>query len=90
MKPECITDWLDKERRLSLLLDLGHLKISANAFGFDWINAAKTILQNYPDRIREIHLSENGGVFDEHLPVFEDSAQISILREIGLLSRILR
>ena len=85
MRPECITDWLDKERRLSLLLDLGHLKISANAFGFDWINAAKTILQNYPDRIREIHLSENGGVFDEHLPVFEDSAQILILREYRTL-----
>lgn len=79
MKPECIRKGLEEDERISLLLDLGHLKISANAFGFEWQKEGDFLLCEYPDRIKELHISENGGVYDEHLPITKDSMQIAFL-----------
>lgn len=81
MKPECIIDALNLDARLNLLLDLGHLKIAARAFGFSWEEACETLLSSQIHRIKEIHVSENGGVFDEHLPILESSFQIKLIEK---------
>lgn len=59
-----------------LLLDLGHLKVSANLIGFDFAKSADTILRTYGSRIKEIHMSENHGVKDDHLPITKTSTQL--------------
>ena len=64
-----------------LLLDLGHLKISAQLMGFDFLSAAHKIFRRYSHRILELHLSENHGTIDDHLPVSADSEQYAIVRE---------
>jgi sugar phosphate isomerase/epimerase len=62
-----------------LLLDLGHLKISANLLGFDYLTAAQLLFKKFGDRIIEIHLSENNGNNDDHYPVFSDSLQYRLI-----------
>jgi hypothetical protein len=81
MKPECIAEALDADTRVSLLLDLGHLKISANTFGFSWETTCEEILERFAHRIKEIHVSENGGIYDDHLSIGKDSRQIVILKK---------
>lgn len=66
---------------ICLLLDLGHLKVSAQLMGFDFHKAAHTIFSTYGTRILEIHLSENHGEVDDHLPIDESSEQLRIIRE---------
>jgi len=78
---------LDAMPDVFLLLDLGHLKISANLLGFDFNEAVETIFRCYGSRILEIHLSENGGDVDDHLPVSAASQQYSIVREYATFIR---
>lgn len=57
------------DQRLSILLDTGHLKVSANSAGFNPDHFFKTV----SPWIRAFHLSDNSGKTDDHLP-FESSA----------------
>jgi len=82
-----ISDALDAMPDVFLLLDLGHLKISANLMGFDFNEAVETIFRCYGSRILEIHLSENGGSVDDHLPVSSASQQYAIVREYAAFMR---
>lgn len=83
MRPECIDEQMQKDGRLNLLLDFGHMKISADYFSFDWVKACEFLMDKYSDRIKEIHVSENEGVKDEHFPVLEDSIQLCILKNFA-------
>lgn len=74
-------NYSSKFPNLGFLLDLGHLAISAQVCGFDKTVFAREILLKHPDKIYELHVSENDGSMDEHNMNLEDSWQISILRQ---------
>ena len=67
---------------VGLLLDLGHLNISANIFGFDRDEFLDNYLEKYGSRLAEIHISENNGYVDEHLPLTKQSWQLNALKQI--------
>ena len=52
-----------------LLIDVAHLKVSANSLGFDRLKFLKSV---YP-WIRACHLSDNDGLSDSNESVKEDS-----------------
>ena len=52
-----------------LLLDLGHLYVSANTLGLDYSEECSA-LKRY---IKWVHISENNGIFDAHKPLKKDS-----------------
>lgn len=58
----------------NLLLDIGHLHVSANTLGLDFMQEC-SLLKEY---VRWIHISENSGIYDEHKPLRKESA---ILKE---------
>lgn len=64
---------------VGLLLDLGHLNISATLLGFDRMAFLDRFLARYGDRLVEVHISENNGEKDEHLPLYADSWQFGVL-----------
>ena len=68
---------------VGLLLDLGHLNISANLMGFKKFQFLDKYLSKFGERLYEVHLSDNHGVSDDHLPLKEDSWQLDVLREIA-------
>ena len=68
---------------VGILLDLGHLNISSNILGFNRNKAIDKLLTNYFSRIKEIHISENNGIKDEHLAVKENSWQLDVLKSIS-------
>ncbi len=68
--------------QVGLLLDLGHLNISSQVLGFDKYVFLDKYVAELGDRIHEIHLSENNGLEDEHLPLKEDSWQLKVLENI--------
>ncbi|WP_373034655.1 hypothetical protein [Sulfurimonas sp.] len=76
-----IIEIMDLDKRVYLLLDLGHLKISARFYGFDYLKAVNLLFSNYSNRILEIHLSENNGLEDDHNMIFSDSIQYMILEK---------
>ena len=80
LRPEEITGFLTREKTAYLLLDLGHLQVSARFFGFDFAGAADMLLSDYAGRVMEIHLSENKGDFDDHGLIHEGSVQLEIVR----------
>lgn len=83
-KREDIIGFLDFCRdipNVGFLLDLAHLNVAADYFGFDKFQAAETIFDNYPDKIFEVHLSENKGDVDSHYLSALDSWQIKLLRK---------
>ncbi len=53
----------------NLLLDLGHLRVSANTLGLKYGQECDS-LRNY---VQWIHVSENNGIYDEHKPLNGDS-----------------
>ena len=67
---------------VGILLDLGHFNISSNILGFNR-NKAIDNPTNYFSRIKEIHISENNGIKDEHLAVKENSWQLDVLKSIS-------
>ncbi len=67
---------------IGLLLDLGHLKISSNLYGFDLDDFLDKYLSKYGSKLYEIHISENNGIKDQHLPVKKDSWQLPVLDRI--------
>ncbi|MHC4460030.1 MAG: TIM barrel protein [Planctomycetota bacterium] len=79
-----ITGFLEYSKQypnLGLLLDLGHLNVSSKMSGFDIKSFTYEILSRYPDKIFELHLSENDGNWDNHEITQEDSWQIELLRQ---------
>lgn len=66
---------------LGLLLDLGHLNVAAQVHGFKAIDCAQQLLSDYPDKVFELHLSENDGSADSHKVNKSDSWQLNLLEE---------
>ncbi|WP_321405121.1 TIM barrel protein [Maridesulfovibrio sp.] len=60
---------------LGLLLDLGHLKITSRSMGFDLNDAIKKL----SSRTLAIHIHDNNGIYDEHLPMTESSWFLDLL-----------
>lgn len=71
---------LENFTKIYLLLDLGHLKVSSNLLGFNYLNAVNLIFENYGDRVIEIHLSENDALHDKHFLVQSNSIQYMVLK----------
>lgn len=65
---------------VGLLLDLGHLAISANLLGFDKNKFIDSLLENFGDKIYEVHLSENNLNNDSHEVIAKDSWQVKALK----------
>ena len=83
MKVEDIERVLRAHPRLNLLLDLGHLKVAAHWLGFDYETSFRLLFQYFADRIIELHVSENHGVKDEHLPPDKESLQTSLICQLS-------
>lgn len=60
---------MKNQLKFNLLLDLGHLHVSAKTLGFSYVEECDK-LKEY---VRWIHISENDGIFDEHKPLIENS-----------------
>ncbi len=81
--PEAMERFLERyrdEERVGLLLDLGHLNVSARTLGFDRDAAFEGLLLRHADRIFEIHVSANDGSRDTHRPTPPGSAEIGLLQ----------
>jgi sugar phosphate isomerase/epimerase len=79
--PEEILRFLEYSRRwpnLGMLLDLGHLNLAASVTGFDRAGFVREVLDNYADKVFEIHISENDGTGDTHDITAEDSWQLDV------------
>jgi len=66
---ECEYVMKNTEENVFLLIDVAHLKVSANSLGFDRLKFLKSV---YP-WIRACHLSDNDGLSDNNESVKEDS-----------------
>lgn len=77
-----LDDFADCEQ-IGLLLDLGHLYISSNHFGFDKDDFIKDLLYKYECKIFGIHLSGNDGKRDTHSMLFPDSWQIKAVKRFA-------
>ena len=69
---------------VGLLLDMGHLCISSNFFGFDKDEFIRSLNEEYQRKIFGIHLSENDGKIDQHGPLCPDSWQLTATRSFDL------
>lgn len=67
---------------VGLILDLGHINVSSNLMGFDRSKAIDDYMNNFSDRLFEVHISENNGFKDDHFALKENSWQLDILKEI--------
>lgn len=64
---------------IGILLDLGHLNVAAMKLKFDKFKILSEIMQNYRNKIFEIHISDNDGHNDSHDITQIDSWQIKFL-----------
>jgi uncharacterized protein (UPF0276 family) len=62
---------------LGLLIDVGHLNVSANALGFDRFAFVETVKEH----IRAFHLSDNNGLDDQNLPFERDAWFLPLLKQ---------
>jgi sugar phosphate isomerase/epimerase len=60
---------LFRHPNIGILLDVGHLKVSARTMGFDPVE----FIGFCRDRIKAVHLSDNDGTEDQNLPFSEDA-----------------
>jgi len=60
---------LFEHSNIGILLDTGHLKVSAKTLNFD----IKTFLMTFNDKIHAVHISENDAESDQNLPITEHS-----------------
>lgn len=74
-----LVEFLENDKRVYLLLDLGHLKVASRSYKFDYLKAVELLFEKYADRILELHISENDGILDEHLLIYSDSIQYMIV-----------
>ena len=68
---------------VGLLLDLGHLNISSNLLDFNRNNFLEKFIELYGNRLLEVHISENNGIKDEHLPLEKSSWQLEAIKKIN-------
>lgn len=62
-RPESLASFIEESgENISIILDLGHLKVSAQTLGFDPVAAVKSIRS----MVRIVHASENSGINDEN------------------------
>lgn len=61
--PEQLADLLDPLPELGLHLDVGHANLGVAA------NVTEPILERFGDRLRHVHLHDNDGDADQHLPL---------------------
>jgi sugar phosphate isomerase/epimerase len=61
--PEQLSDLLDPMPELGLHLDVGHANLRASG------NTTEPILERYGGRVRHVHLHDNNGEADLHLPL---------------------
>lgn len=59
-----------------LLFDTGHLKVSANALGFNCFS----FIDKIKDYVKLFHVHDNDGVADTHQPIQPDSWVLDVLR----------
>ena len=79
-----IEEFLDRYKdvpNIGILLDLGHLNLAANVMGFDKLNIVERVMAEYPDKIFEVHISENDGSRDFHNVSELDSWQIGFVMD---------
>ena len=67
---------------IGLLLDLGHMNITCNLMGTDKYKFLDEFLDRYGSRLVEVHISENNGRRDQHLPVKKNSWQLNAINLI--------
>ena len=65
-----------------LLLDLGHLNVASTIFEIDRNALLEEYLSEFGERVLEVHISENHGLKDEHLPVKSNSWQLDAIKKI--------
>ena len=68
---------------VGLLLDLGHWNVSSTIYGFDRKLSLEKYLNEFADRVFEVHLSENDGIKDQHLAVKKDSWQLEAIKLVN-------
>ena len=66
---ECVDVMRQTPDNVNLLIDVAHLKVSANSLNFDPVN----FLKRCNNWIRAYHLSDNNGLHDSNEPVDSDS-----------------
>ena len=71
------------DQDVGLLLDLGHLNVSSNILGFDKRVFLDQYMSEFGERVYEVHVSENKGIRDEHLPIKVGSWQLDYLKDIS-------
>ena len=69
---------------LGILLDLGHLKITANNLKFD----QEEFMMGVKDRVLGLHVHDNDGVTDLHMPFKADSWVLEVLNRNFLKNSI--
>lgn len=69
---------MKEQLEFNLLLDLGHLHVSARTLGLNYTDECEK-LKGY---VKWIHLSENNGIFDEHKPLKENSEIVETFRKM--------
>ena len=69
-----------KDLNLFLLLDLGHLAISSNLLNFNRYDFIEKCIDNYGDKILEIHISNNDEKRDLHSRITKDCWQLHCLK----------
>lgn len=65
------------DEHLGVLLDLGHLKVTATTLGFDMTEFISAVAP----AVGAFHLHDNDGTKDQHLPVTADSWTLDIIRQ---------
>lgn len=66
-----------KSKNLGILLDTGHLNVTAHTFGFD----PMSFIDQVASHIRAFHVHDNDGISDIHQPIQPDSWVLDVLRQ---------
>ena len=74
-------------KSVGLLLDLGHLNVSSNLLNFSRTKFIEKYIERFSDRLLEVHISENKGSKDDHLPIQKGSWQLDFIAAISRLSK---
>lgn len=69
--PDDLVEFFDAaaDDRVGMLLDLAHLKVTCTYCDLDPDKALDQILEKLGDKVRALHLSDNDGTRDSHLPI---------------------
>lgn len=70
--------YMKKQTEFELLLDLGHLHVSAGTLGLDYEQECRKLKKS----ARWLHISENNGIYDEHKPLRRESIILKMFHDI--------